>query len=106
MSCDKECVYCDENCILQKDHMPQFCRCLAHMSITEEQFNKSKIKITVTVGSTTVSCERPLLAELPTDNEENSARLADQLVRSAIRRHYENDSVRAGGSDPRQMAGT
>lgn len=94
--CRKECVYCENQCAIFAEHHDN-CRCLAHMATTNESFKKPNIKITVTVGSTTVMCERPLLAELPTDNEENSARLADQLVRSAIRRHYEGDPVRTGG---------
>lgn len=46
------------------------------------------VEIIVKVGKITAEVRRPMLAEMDHDNEENAARLADQLVRAAVQRFY------------------
>ncbi len=50
------------------------------------------VTLTVRVGHVEGTVTRPLLAELASDNEENVARLADQLVRDAVRRYYDPET--------------
>lgn len=88
MSCDKECVYCEERCALLKDHHPVMCKCERHMDTTPDSFKKPKVTITIQVGDIEVRATQAMVADIPHDNEENAARLADQLVRAAVQRFY------------------
>jgi predicted N-acetyltransferase YhbS len=47
---------------------------------------QSEIKITIQINEIKGEVQRPMLAELSSDNEENAVRLAEQLVREAFRR--------------------
>lgn len=84
MICNKECIYCEERCVLLKNHHPVMCKCERHM----DSFKKPKITVTIQVGDIQASVTRPMLAEMDHDNEENAARLADQLARATVQRFY------------------
>lgn len=87
MTCTKECVYCEEQCVHYEGH-PGVCQCDEHLEETPESFKTPKVTITIKVGDIEVTATRPMSADIPHDNEENAARLADQLVRAAVQRHY------------------
>lgn len=48
---------------------------------------KDEFQVSVTVGDVTIRVRRPMLATEPFDNEENMARLTDQVVRAAFREY-------------------